>query len=467
MTHVITEERIIELSLLFLRKHYKLWPRVSEIEVQKHLRAEGGLVADAFLSFFQPNDSSFSAVLEATDYQKREELWFRPLWQLVFWDACALASITGSFVLLMLHLFDRLTLMHSYPWLFAGSFLLFASGLTAIIYRLLYGLRRYRYIYAIEQFKQYDATNQWVAFSWDVFPGYESPYFQELKLLCVHHGFGMLEIMPDESMKLHITPARQPPVGQKKRRIVRFITEAEWALNVRKTLRSTKWRDQVATYLGRFVETPKLDDLVRFKRPVWKQVGMCVIATSVLITVLVREYGKRPIRYVDESNYIREMVEKGSTLSEDEFSRANPVLFDSAGLVPFSPTSQPYMRIVPDSNSILDKIMKQGFLRLTSNQIKIYPCAYAVPLLSGKFVVSMGTYYDIEVVKTYLLKLKDIDVQANGLLLSCFNPRRGYYVLVLEEHFSTMEAANSASARLRAYLESKGLPIEVRGMLLE
>ena len=56
---------------------------------------------------------------------------------------------------------------------------------------------RYRSIFAIEQFKQYYADEQWVAIGKDTFSEEEDHFFQELKKQCVYNGFGLLS-MDDE-----------------------------------------------------------------------------------------------------------------------------------------------------------------------------------------------------------------------------------------------------------------------------
>ena len=56
------------------------------------------------------------------------------------------------------------------------------------------GFPRYRYIYAVEQFKKYHADEQWVAIGEDVFENPNDKYLKELKKQCVYNGFGLISM---------------------------------------------------------------------------------------------------------------------------------------------------------------------------------------------------------------------------------------------------------------------------------
>ena len=63
-------------------------------------------------------------------------------------------------------------------------------------------LDRYRYIYAIQQFLNYQVTEQWICIGEDVFPSGSDPYFRQLRKKCIDHGIGLLVI----NHQLQVTP---------------------------------------------------------------------------------------------------------------------------------------------------------------------------------------------------------------------------------------------------------------------
>ena len=447
---VLTEERIRDIALLFLRQHYKFWPREGDLHIRRHLRADGGVVADGLISFTQKDHRIFTAAVEASDYLNRDELWYKPLWQLAFWDAGALASLSASAILVLLHLDGRLGLMHDSPLLFALLFLGGAVLMTIAVFMGIRSWRRYRYVYAVEQFKRYAASEQWIAFSWDVFPGPEDRFFTELKTQCILNGYGLLEILSDESVKMHLTPARQGDPGTDKRRVLRFFTDSEWSQRVRETIRGEGWREQLGDFFERLTGKPALNDLIRFKRPIWRQIGVGFLATTLIAIVLYREYGKRPILYVDEDAYAERMERIAQALRNAPEPVFIPFPPDTVSTVPFSKKVQPYLpNILPDTSSIWGEMQEKGYIRVGEKGVTVYPCAYAQSLLYRRYAVHIGAFYEIEYAQKALWEVRKKGVAAHVLFLGCFEPRKAYYVLVLEETFNELEQANQGAAKLR------------------
>ncbi len=453
---VLTEERVCDLALHFLRQYYKFWPRQGDLDIRRHLRADGGVVADGLISFVQEDGRLFTAALEASDYLKRDELWYKPLWQLAFWDAGALASISASAILLWLHLDGRLRLMHDSPFLFALLFLGGAVLLTMAVFGAIRSSRRYRYVYAVEQFKRYAASEQWIAFSWDVFPGPEHRFYAELKTQCILNGYGLMEIQPDESVKILLTPARQGVPGTDKRRALRFFTDSEWSQRLRETIRGEGWREQIGDFFERLTGKPELNDLIRFKRPVWRQLGVGALATALIGMVLYREYGKRPVVYVDEEAYAERMELLANALRNAPEPVFIPFPPDTVSTAPFSKNTQPYLpNIIPDTSSIWGRMQEKGYIRAGDKGMTVYPCAYAQSLLYRRYAVHIGAFYDIEYAQRALWRVRERGVAAHLLFMGCFQPRKAYYAIVLEQTFNELEQANQASAQLRKSLQGQ------------
>ena len=103
-------------------------------------------------------------------------------------------------------------------WLGSFSLILGVFGVTFLAYQYLFQwIKRYRYIYAVEQFKRYHADEQWIAIGEDVFDEPTDPYLKELKDQCVINGFGLMMIDDNLDTHLLITPSRIEVFGEKKR----------------------------------------------------------------------------------------------------------------------------------------------------------------------------------------------------------------------------------------------------------
>lgn len=459
----MTEDRIIEIALRYLRGHYKYRPRIDEIAIRARLRGGQNLVADGMLTFTTPHETPFTVTFEATDYFKRDELWYKVLWPLAFWDAGAAASAAGSLILLYLHWNKHLGLMHSLPYLFWAVAFLGAVILTIIVYKALLPLRRYRYIYAIEQFKAYYADDQWVAFSWDVFPGYEDPLFKEVREQCIYNGFGLLEILRDDKVKLHLTPARETQATQKARKLVSFLAESDWSRVVQERVRSVNWRDRLGRFLTRIAKRPELNDLFRFKRSIWRQLSICTLSTMLLVAVLIREYGRRPVIYEDEEQYAKRMEALSSKLAAKDPELDIPVLLDSTSVWPFEKNTEPYLKLIIESPPVQAQVsFATAYLAYQSGKLKTYSCDQAFQAVQGKYVVLTGNFYDLDYLKSLLFRLRENRIPVNGLWAECLFPKRGYYVLILEQAFNSLEEAERAQGDLDAFLVSQGLPLETR-----
>jgi len=87
--------------------------------------------------------------------------------------------------------------------------------------------RKYRYIYAIQQFKQYAADEQWIAIAEDVFPSPIDPYLLELRQQCVFSGFGLAIVAEHAETRVLCAPTRLRLYGEG-RKMIHWLTRAQW-----------------------------------------------------------------------------------------------------------------------------------------------------------------------------------------------------------------------------------------------
>lgn len=222
----LSEDDIKRAFVPFLRKFYKDRYAILHGSVQSTLdnRSEEGYIADGKIQFVKKDDPDsdkrelFTATFEATSLDKADEVKFRRNDTYLAWDSAAFAAMftAGFYVLSFLF---REQFLHSLGWagnlgLLIGAFLMFFSGWFFVVR----GWKKYRYIYAIEQFKHYFADEQWVVLAEDVFPSAHDPYLAELKNQCVFNGFGLAIVQTfDRQVRPVATPSRLGIYGKDRR----------------------------------------------------------------------------------------------------------------------------------------------------------------------------------------------------------------------------------------------------------
>lgn len=454
----INEARIIEIVFLFLRERYKYYPlRSGNIQFNRNLKGYGKVTVDGTITFPRNGETHFLASIEATDYGKREELWFRFSWELALWDAVAISSGFLCALFTWMHLSSHLGLFKGNFWLLGLVGLILLASLSYLTFLSIRPLKRYRYIYAIEQFRRYAANEQWVAFAWDVFPSGNTPVFLELREQCVLNGLGMLEILRDGKVKMHLSPAREGIPGIQKRPILQLFLEKKWIENLSsERFGKTLLRGSVA-FLNRLTNKTKIYDLLRFERPVTVQA--CIILASITLTLILmwREYGQRPVIFEQEKRYERKMLAKKQELEASLEDFVFPVMLDTAAVFKFDKNAKPYLRLIPDSLPDWQN-GSRGWIILEGGQIKSIPCDKVYSQLQGRYLVSAGMFFDLEYLKATMLRLRSSGILVQAVWGACFFERKNYYILVFQETFDQAEPAQRAAVRINESLYRQGFP---------
>lgn len=457
----LTEDDIKREVLKFLRGYYKSRPRASDIEVTSDVRGAGGIVADGFLAFKEEDGRNFIITFEATDYHKRDELRFTLLKSLIRWDAAAMSYLTVALLFIMAHVQKWLALLPHYFW--AGVFLLQVLLLFfgVIWYYLLRPLRRYRYIYAIVQFNQYFADDQWVAYAHDVFSSYEDLYFKELRRQCVYNGFGMVELGEDGKVKLHMAPSIDDPEFQLRRRVVQFFTKNDFTQFLQKSISQRDWWGKFKDWLNNLPLRQNLDNLFRFERPVYKQMGVILACIGAMTLVLAREFKKKPIRYVNEATYEQEMTAYMRQLYGNE-TLVQDIILDSTDIKPFLKNVFPYI-YRPGSSLTPEeaKNLREKIVVYTPDGFIHYPCARLHSVGDQRFMVHMGVFYDGDLLKKAIQRFRKLGVPVNGIWGACFFPKSNHYILFLEDLFPSRREALDAVRITKAKLNPAGIKLDI------
>lgn len=447
----LTTSQITALTLRFLRGYYQNYERAGNLEINTNLRGEGGIVADGYLAFRQPEERYFTVTFEATDYMAREELRFSILYALLRADALATALACTATGLAIAQGLGALWFIRDFYWL--GLVLLLGTVLLffVLFYRLLRPLPRYRYIYAIQQFRQYYADDQWVAFAHDVFAGYEDPYFRELHDQCVRNGFGLVEVAADQRVKLHVAPAVIDPEFLLLRKIVPLFTQNNFARLVGQQVQRfdfwsvllRRWRPLQAD----------IADLRRFQRPIYHQIIIGLLAILLMAGIWITERPQPSMIVLKEEAHEQEMTELMEQLRvEPEPSAANPPeLTDSSAVVPFAPAGR--ARSAP---SIPASTTAEVLVYLGPEWVS-YPCSRLQTPNRSLYLVHWGRYADEEQLTAAAQRYRRFGLAVNGLRAACFQGKGAYYVLFLENLYPDAVQARQAAAQVSQFFRQNNL----------
>lgn len=224
-----TEDDIKRAFLPYLKEFYRYRYEYRPESVYAELDnvSASGLVADGMLSFRKDDGNPFVCTYEATSIDKAAEVKFSLNVVYFTWDCLAFGAVTAA-VAYGAAFALRLPWLVGLQWAGNLGFVL-GTGLIGFFtwYFSMRGWRKYRYIYAIEQFKRYFADEQWIAVADDVFPAPTDPYLLELKSQCVYNGFGLVQISHKGGVRVLASPSRLGIYG-KDRRMVQWVTQRDW-----------------------------------------------------------------------------------------------------------------------------------------------------------------------------------------------------------------------------------------------
>jgi hypothetical protein len=428
----LSEDTVKRATLQFMKTHYKHYarhPERGETLVSFDKSTPDGLLIDGALEFTKDDGQHFLATFEATSVASSGEVRYTLQRNQLTWDTGAAAAAVSMLAMIF---FSR-TVTFSFNSLgIVGSFLLWVVTMLLawiVCNSILKSMSRYRYIYGIEQFKKYNADNQWIALSRDVFADPNDPYFLELKQQCVKNGFGLLTVNRSEQIHLVLTPARD--------KILRNRPDV-WA--------------KASNQLQRF------EDLMRFQRrqPYLWQKGLAFFSLILTCLLFYREKQASPVVYAP-SNIQEILVARADTM------RAEPAVYpNEAEQLGINKNASPYPLENPESPKMPNSIDEAsvGMVIASPEGLQEYPCGRVYTNLKGT------TYYAIyfRIENSYregmerVRDLNNLGLKTNLLNLHCFNPNlKQKYLIYFEELFSSQSAANQSALKVIETMKNKNL----------
>lgn len=420
-----------------------------------NMRGEGGLVIDGYLTFPESEEKNFIATLEATSYLTRDEVNYKVQRELLGWDATVLAIVTVTALFGLAHFRNWVSVpVDGGLWIWVGI-LTGATVLLHVVARFAIGwLRRYRYIYAIEQFKRYHADEQWIAIGEDVFPSSNDPYFRELRDQCIFNGFGLIIVEEDLQPKLHIAPSRVNLFADK-RRIVEFFSMEELTRRLQGNPITGRWQQWLSWLPG--VKQGERDRLLRFRQTYFHQMGICLLGLILLSTFLYREMQEKPVLYIAPEEYQAKMEQQKNAApnSREPFG----YLLDSALIPPFQTHYTPYPLFrdsFPPGHPGPVRIQPGLIIFSPGEGFFEYDCARLYDSGNPRFVIAVEIFNSERSLRLLIQRLREQGLEAMGVWLGCFSSSENDFVLFLGQLYSTREEAALDLPPLQDRLDRSG-----------
>jgi hypothetical protein len=424
----LTEDTIKRATLSFMKTYYKFRPRTGETSLSYDRTHPSGVIVDGYLEFPKENGAPFVATFEATSSETKSEVRYNLQNRQLIWDALAAGSIGALVIMLVLWFYNIWSITTASAYL--GILLILTLvGIFTLTYHFMFKKTgRYRYIYAIEQFKQYHADEQWIAIGDDVFTDGTDPNFMELKNQCVENGFGLVIVDNEEQVNLLITPAREDVFG-KKRRTLKFMENPSV-----QNLKNMSSRN-----------------LERYRRPYMAQLATCVLSFAVMSGLFYRQYQLRPVDVVlNESAYQDSMAIIGNRLEEEP----NVFLYKKQDVALKDKKAKPYEEAVP-MNLVKAEV---GFYVYTpTDGYLVYDCARA-GVRGTKYVVQDHVATNFEQARKRIEQLKGYGLIANAISLTCTESTTKGYCVYFELMFNDQKSANNKAIEIKKNLTDLQLP---------
>jgi hypothetical protein len=483
------EDEITRTALGFLKGYYRQRHRAGNTELISDVRGAGGIVADGFLRFPLPDGNQFIATIESTSLAKKNEVLYKQQTNLLRWDAAATGAVLATLVFTIGFIQNSFTV----ETITLLGCLALIGGVFTIGYYLFIWLfgrwRRYRYIYAIQQFKQYFANEQWIAISENLFsPNVQSdasppiiyaegsgsdereeeeegqnPYYEELINQCIINGVGLLIIRHNAAPIIKITPSRQDLFKDKRRRI-RLFSEEELSRFTR---------------LGNYPEWMKgfkMDDVRRFQRKYQFQVISCLLCTLIISAIFYKEFEQQITEVeVDRAAYLKEMADLMARNSDRGYPTPyyldtpyvwpRPVLENVDGYaigLGLKTVEQSTQRSQASQYRTYKR--REGFLTLSDdyNDFLIYDCSRLYNMEGTSYIVQEGVYPDFETAMGRIQTLRAYEFDCSGLLLNCFDEVEKGYAVYFGLIYKDLGDANRALATYEALLGDNTLSLNMK-----
>lgn len=434
------------------------------MHTETNMRGEGGIIVDSYLSYPDEDGEVFIATAEATSVDTRDEVKYSVQYRLLLWDSIVFGSLLGFIYTISSYFVPALSMPGLSPGLRALTIILTVVGMSVIYHSGIRPLRRYRYIYAIAQFKKYHADEQWVALAKAVFPLLdENTYYRELKRQCTRFGFGLILIDNQLSPRLVLSPSREEQFDRQRERIR--------LLNVQKYLRLqelTKHDWKIVQWWNNWTNPYREHDYFRFKSGFKHQTALILLGWILIFVAFLQERKRMPVYYPSESSYTKTLEERSKTLEEE------PAINDPKPYtVPFSDSLTQEEIIGFDDEIVTEDKQAAEIVPIKpeaevmiydpyNQNIILYDCERMYNFDDTKYIIEIGQYGDQAQARDDLEILGDAGIYGVVFWEGCFSPSREAFVMYVETMHNNAQEAQFALDSLSTKLTAVGLQSRIR-----
>ncbi|MBI5914162.1 MAG: hypothetical protein HY842_02200 [Bacteroidetes bacterium] len=458
----LTETIIKKVALRFFRHYYKFRLRFEDqpVTAKYDLEGVGGIIADGFYSFKKPDGRPFTATFEATSIESKDEVVFKPEQRVLFWDGLAVTSIL-LVLLASINLRSGFHQLDNTKYLERLGILLILAGLTYGVFNLIAKIfRRYRYIYAVEQFKKYHADEQWIALGTDVFEDKNDKYLRELKSQCVYNGFGLMTIDPNLDPKIVITPSRHD-IFAGKRKHVDFLAQKKMQ-EIEQKGRFDLAYGLFGNQLPGFLKRDK--SVLRYRKSFHAQMAITAGCVVMLALIFIREMDNPEFQTVDKQEFTTNIAKsKSNNLEEpasylgDSSSMPKPKKGTADGgywdlnKAQEPASSNQNQETAPLADYDAPARQEESTSRGGESYL-IYDCSRFYNFDGKKFIVEVGEFTVWDVARNQVESIRGKGIESAALLKTCFTEDgKGYLVYV----GLIFNSADEASSQMESWLDSK------------
>jgi len=450
----LSENIIKKAALSFFKTYYKFRPRVGRTKSTLDLETSDGIIIDGSLTFQQEDGTTFLATFETTSLETKNEVIFKIQSKVLLWDSLAISFLLTSLVVSYGFYYNHFT-VKQIGWLGSISLLVGIFGITFLAYQYLFQwLKRYRYIYAVEQFKKYHADEQWIAIAEDVFKEPTNVYLKELKDQCVTNGFGLIVVNDELETQVLITPSRQELFGQK--RSAMSFSSRDMAIN-RSYLEKFKfWLNNT---LSKIPTQKSNKSLSRYQRSYWNQMLLSLISLFMISVILFKEAQEVEIDYVNEKEYEKILSKK----AEDTQPETKDFIIDTPFVESSKSKAQPYILVTEDDESEEEFTEKGANPEIANKEYQnieilistldgeyvTYDCERFFNYTGTKFLIQEGVYLSLEKARESIEKLNKRGINANCMWNGCFTQDMSAYIVFVDFLFDKKDEALLISKSLR------------------
>ena len=463
--NTLTEDTIKKKAIVFLKNYYKHRPRTSPTTAKLDLKSFGGIIVDGKLTFQTDEKKEFVATLEATSIAKKDEVIYKPLNLKLFWYsiATALSLIATLYIFGFAENYFSITNLGLGGGLTAVFALLFAVYFLAKSFLSPYS--RFKYIYAIEQFKRYHADEQWIAIADDLFDNPDNPYFIELKKQCVSQGIGLLEIDEELNVQAVITAAREQ-VSVKERQRMAFFGEKEIV-----ETQPQRFKKGIKKVFSKLKPSMKPGAaFLRYRRSNINQFTIASVAFCIISVFIYFEYEAMGPAYVNEKKYAEELEK----LAENAILETPTYLVDSIGETPFDAKYEPFDFInqsEPQSEpvSVINPVEEEVIVRDQFKKELKYDCERLYNFAGELFMIQLTLHESVINAERQMSEFNALGVKANVIWLGCFEGNETRYAVYHEALYPKKVEVMREARNLKDLFDKiqEDVPIAIRRIYFE